>query len=61
VADWLAPYITSTAETGASEIDGLRKGLRELNYVEGQNITIESRWAEGNPETPPHSCSERIR
>ncbi len=47
---WLS---TSTAETGASEIDGLRRGLRELSYVEGQNITIESRWAEGNAARLP--------
>ncbi len=29
--------------------DTARQGLRELGYVEGQNITLEVRWAEGRP------------
>lgn len=31
------------------------QGLRELGYVEGQNITIEYRWAEGKLERSPIS------
>jgi putative ABC transport system substrate-binding protein len=47
---WLSP---PSAATGASEFDALREGLRELNYVEGRNITIEARWADGNPARLP--------
>jgi putative ABC transport system substrate-binding protein len=40
---WLSP---ASAATAASELDALRAGLRELNYVEGRNIAIEARWAD---------------
>jgi putative ABC transport system substrate-binding protein len=32
------------------DLDGLRQGLRELGYVEGQNLVIEERYAEGQVE-----------
>jgi hypothetical protein len=30
-------------------IEGLRKGFRDLGYVEGKNLRLEYRWAEGPP------------
>ena len=39
--------------SGASELKALREGLRELGYVEGRNIYIESRWADGEPAALP--------
>jgi putative tryptophan/tyrosine transport system substrate-binding protein len=38
----------------------LRK-LRELGWVEGQNLTIEYRWAEGNVERLPAFAAELVR
>ena len=35
---------------GRPNVDAFRRGFRELGYVEGQNIIIEERWAEGQPE-----------
>jgi putative tryptophan/tyrosine transport system substrate-binding protein len=43
----LAP---ASAWTG--EVAALRAGLRELGYVEGKNIVLEFRWAEGVSELP---------
>src|ERR1700730_642036 len=38
----------------------LRESLRELGYVEGQNIVIESRWAEGNYDRLPGLAAELV-
>ena len=37
----------ASAEGYAPMVDGFRRGLAESGYVEGQNVTIEYRWAEG--------------
>jgi putative ABC transport system substrate-binding protein len=42
-------------------IEAFRDGLRELGYVEGQNITIEYRWAEGIPERLRAMAEELVR
>jgi ABC-type uncharacterized transport system substrate-binding protein len=47
---WLSP---PPSATGASELDALRKGLGELGYVDGRNIAIEARWADGDPARLP--------
>jgi hypothetical protein len=36
-------------------LEAFRQGLRELDYVEGQNIAIESRWAGASMIVPPPS------
>jgi putative ABC transport system substrate-binding protein len=45
----------------ASLLDSFRQGLRELGYVEGQNIAIEHRFAEGQPERLPALAAELVR
>ncbi len=39
----------------------LRESLRELGYVEGQNIAIEYRFAEGRPERLPALAEDLVR
>jgi ABC-type uncharacterized transport system substrate-binding protein len=41
--------------------DALRQGLRELGWVEGQNIAIETRYAEGKPDRLPDLAAELVR
>jgi putative ABC transport system substrate-binding protein len=42
-------------------VDALRAGLRDLGYVEGQNLVIEFRWAEGNYQRLPELAAELVR
>jgi putative ABC transport system substrate-binding protein len=39
----------------------LREGLRELGYVEGENITIEWRWAQGKDERYSDLAAELVK
>jgi putative ABC transport system substrate-binding protein len=42
-------------------VEGFRKGLRELGYIEGQSIIVDYRWAEGNFERFPDLVADLIR
>ena len=42
-------------------VEGLRKGFRELGYVEGQNLRLEYRWAEGPAERYVSVAEELLR
>lgn len=41
--------------------DQLWQGLRELGWIEGKNIAIEQRWAEGRVERQPVNAAELVR
>src|SRR3989338_4838276 len=50
----------STAALEENLVGPFREGLRDLSYVEGQNILIEYRWAEGKYERFPALIAELI-
>jgi ABC-type uncharacterized transport system substrate-binding protein len=45
----------------ARQVEAMRVGFRDLGYVEGQNIVIEYRWAEGQYDRLPALAAELIR
>ena len=42
-------------------VEAFRKKLRELGHIEGENITIEYRWAEGHDDRLPNLAAELVR
>lgn len=46
---------------GQATVDAFRQGLQDLGYVEGKNILIEYRWAEGHPERLADLVEDLVR
>ena len=55
-------YLTATSLSAiAARTEAFRQGLRELGYVEGKNIVIEQRHAEGKLDRLPALATELVR
>jgi putative tryptophan/tyrosine transport system substrate-binding protein len=52
---------TTSAALNAANFDALRQGLRQHGYIEGQNLVIEYRSADGRAERFPDLAAELIR
>jgi len=53
--------IAPSASFISARVEALRQRLRELGYVEGKNILIEYRYAEGKLERLPDLAAELVR
>jgi len=49
------------SEASVYHLEAFRQGLRDLGYVEGQNITVEYRFAEWQEERLPALAAELVR
>jgi putative tryptophan/tyrosine transport system substrate-binding protein len=52
---------TRGSDDGAHLFAGFRRGLAEYGYVEGQNVTVEYRWAHGQYDRLPGLAAELAR
>jgi putative tryptophan/tyrosine transport system substrate-binding protein len=50
-----------SADDSASVVTAFRQGLAEAGYVEGNNLAIEYRWANGNYDRLPAFAAELVR
>jgi putative ABC transport system substrate-binding protein len=52
---------SASATEYAIRLDAFRQGLKEAGYVEGQNVAIEYRWADGHNDRLPGLAGELVR
>ena len=55
-------FLRSTSSHATEHlVAAFRQGLRDDGYVEGQNVRIEFRWADGDPERLPELAADLVR
>ena len=55
-------FLSARSPDGYGErLSGFRQGLRETGYVEGENVSIEYRWAENQNDRLPALAAELVR
>ena len=58
VIDWLSAISPGSADFARR---AFRQGLKEAGYAEGENVTVESRWAYGEADRLPALAAELVR
>jgi putative ABC transport system substrate-binding protein len=56
----IGSLISGTPDLSAPYVAAIRQGLSETGYVEGQNLTIEYRWAEGRLDRMPALAADLV-
>jgi putative ABC transport system substrate-binding protein len=51
----------SSRENDAPTLASMREGLKESGFVEGQNVTIDYRWADGRYDRLPALAADLVR
>ena len=50
-----------SSDAQADRMRALRQGLKDSGYVEGENVAVEYRWAENQPDRLPALAAELVR
>jgi putative ABC transport system substrate-binding protein len=59
---WRIGFLSSVSSKPSAHLwTGFLQGLRDAGYVEGQNVVIEPRWAEGRTDRLPELAAELVR
>src|SRR5262245_45915183 len=58
VVGFLSP---SSTEQSSDQVRAFLQGLADASYVDGRNVTIEYRWAEGRSDRLPEFAADLVR